>query len=489
MAVDYNTAVANLNSAPLDAATKAAALKSLNNAYGVGTPVGPNYGASAPTATAPKPVAPAASQPNTPAPAPSGGNTTVPYDQALAGLNSGGLKGNDLAMAKASLANAYGVGTPTGPNYGASAPAPQMGSNGALAGQVAGAMTGPIPSNALGSPYTSNGVLGQYQSMFDTYQKNQDALLAASTPTAEEMTARDEIRQTNTKLAQGIAKIGSQAIPTPLIGLQSEKLNTEIASVIKPLQDEVDSLVAARGVQVDALTRVLQASGESIQMFANIQKLTMPNVLGTQVNPNTGDVYAITQGPDGSISTNAVGNVGATAAAKSYTQSGIYQAGDGSEYFYGITPDGKIVNSQLQGAGGSPSQYGPGGGSSTVNAGLTPAKLNSGAAKAGVSVSQFKTMPADVQNFYANAPQANITAVNDVLAKVANGQTSPAQAKTWVASLGVPQTMKDYLNGKIGGTTATSASSGGFDILGFLGGAAKTVANTGLSAVGIPFQF
>lgn len=402
--------------------------------------------------------------------------STVPYETAVANLKAGGLTGASLDMAMASLANAYGVGTPSGANYGASAytPPAQVGTNGDLASNVSSAMNGgATPSHALSSSNSSKSVLGQYQSYFDQYQDYQKQLLSASMPTAEETDLSGQIRDLNTKLAQGVAKIGSQAIPTPLIGLQSQKLNENVATVIKPLQDELDTLVQTRSQKVDALTRVMQASADSIQMFAQIQKLTMPNVIGTQVNPQTGDVYTLTQDASGNVTMNTVGSVGSTVAQKDYTQSGTYQAGDGTQWFYGVSPDGKIYNTQLGGAGG-----GSGGTFSTT-------QTNNGAQNAGVDATTFGSLPYNVRNFFVNAPAGNIKSVNDTLKGVQNGTISNSSAKSWVANLGVPQDMKDYLNQRIDSSQPSSSGSGNFDLVSWLGGAASAIGNWAKGAIGI----
>jgi hypothetical protein len=104
--------------------------------------------------------------------------------------------------------------TPTAPS--AATPMPTVGSGGALASNVASALPSTIPSTALTGTMSSSDLLSKASGVYDQYKGYQDQLLAASQPSAQEQEASAQIRDLNTKLAQGIAKINSQAIPEPL---------------------------------------------------------------------------------------------------------------------------------------------------------------------------------------------------------------------------------------------------------------------------------
>lgn len=258
------------------------------------------------------------------------------------------------------------TGTPQNPVIGAGNPTGTPVATGPLLGnkQPTAAPTGAFGSdvqNAMGSGSSfPSSVLSNGQSTNALYQKAVDAyaqmqtyqsqILAASTPSEEENRLNDELDTLNQELEQGIVNIRGERIATPLIGQQSQKLQENYAFKIKPLQDRVNSLIKARSTQVDALTRVMQASSQNIQMLQNIQALSQPDVLGTNVNDQTGDVFAIVKSPDGNITMGKIGNVGSTNKAKSYTSTGTYQDGNGQQYFYGVLPNGTIENIQLAGA-------------------------------------------------------------------------------------------------------------------------------------------
>jgi hypothetical protein len=198
--------------------------------------------------------------------------------------------------------------------------------------------------------------------------------------------------------------------------LQGQKLQEQIASVVKPLQDELTGLIEQRSTRVDAITRVMQATPEMIQMLGNIQKLTMPNVLGTQVNQQTGDIYSITQGSDGQLQLTNVGNIGSNNTGKTYVQSGTYQAGDGTQYFFGVKPDGTVDNVQLQGAAGTPGHYGTnatgGGGGGGSTATFSTTQINKGAANAGLTIENFSQLDPNTQNWFINAYSGYKTSLN-----------------------------------------------------------------------------
>lgn len=232
---------------------------------------------------------------------------------------------------------------------------PQMGTGGEFQQAVSQATSsGTVPSDALASNNSTSELLSQMQALYNDYGKYTQELLKLSEPSAEEKALSDQIRQFTTQMEQGIVHIEGQAIPTPLIGLQSQKLKENYAFKIKPLQDQLDSLVESRSSRLDAITRVMQATPTMMAMLETMSKLSQPNVLGTQVNSQTGDVYAMVQNPNGTITTQKVGNIGAN---KTYQQTGTYQSADGSQYFWGLKPDGTIENIRLQGGANPQEKY------------------------------------------------------------------------------------------------------------------------------------
>ncbi|MGF6428224.1 hypothetical protein [Bradyrhizobium elkanii] len=90
---------------------------------------------------------------------------------------------------------------------------------------------------------------------------------------------------------------------------------------------------------------------------------------------------------------------------------------------------------------------------------LTPAKLASGAAKAGVTVDEFKQLDPLVQNFYANGG-ATLTASLKEIEKVSNGQESPDSVKSMIDQSNQPDAVKEYLKQEV--DSAAPADSGGF---------------------------
>lgn len=353
--------------------------------YASGPNAGKVYGSGAPSVPSP---APSISSVSTPNPSPSPVQTPSALSRYTFADKPGGMI--DILENGKSIA-------PTGPGFTAAyastlgyRPAtPVLGTGGELATAVDNSITSTVPSNVFASNTSPDSVVSRATDLYKTYQDTLAKLQTESQPSQQELDARAQIREVNTKLSQGLAKIRTEAIPQPLIGLQSDKLNEQIASILKPLQDEVNTMVEARGARVDAITRVLEATPEMLQMLGSIQALTKPEVLGTQVNDATGDVYSITQDQGtGTIVTTKVGNIGSNNTGKAYVQTGTYQAGDGRQYFYGVKSDGTIENVLLQGAGKAP-ENGPAGFKLTNT---QRSQLLSG----GFTVSDFPDLEADI---------------------------------------------------------------------------------------------
>lgn len=117
------------------------------------------------------------------------------------------------------------------------------------------------------------------------------------------------------------------------------------------LADALTAEVARRTTTTDGITKQMQFSKDNIALLQDLQKMTMPNLVGSpQVNEMTGEVTVFQQDPQtGRIVSSVVGNVG---ASKKYIQSGTYQDASGNQVFWGLGADGKIETKSLGGGKG-----------------------------------------------------------------------------------------------------------------------------------------
>lgn len=198
-------------------------------------------------------------------------------------------------------------------------------------------------NSALGTPKTSNDILSQ---IYQQYQGFQQQYLAAMQQSAAEQQAQAQLDALQQGTLQGQVNIEGQRIPTPLIGGQLDEFKKQIAFQQIPLEQKLKRLTTERQGKLDALKAQLGFSESALDIALQLQKMSKPDVVSTQVNKETGDVLVVSQNADGSFSTTNVGNVGAS-KEKNYTNTGTYRDSDNNEVFWGLTPDGKIETKVL----------------------------------------------------------------------------------------------------------------------------------------------
>lgn len=92
---------------------------------------------------------------------------------------------------------------------------------------------------------------------------------------------------------------------------------------------------------------------------------------------------------------------------------------------------------------------------------LTKSDIQTGATKAGVSVTEFTKLPADVQNYYANSPASKLKVIDDAISNVASGSEKADDVKKEIDQSSNPQSVKDYLKAQVD-AVAPKDSGGGF---------------------------
>lgn len=75
---------------------------------------------------------------------------------------------------------------------------------------------------------------------------------------------------------------------------------------------------------------------------------------------------------------------------------------------------------------------------------FTNTQLNSGSAKAGLTLEQFKTLDPDVQNFYVNATKDNVSDLQSAIAQVKSGDIDAEDAKKEIDALNLSTPVKEY---------------------------------------------
>lgn len=246
------------------------------------------------------------------------GNPGTPYPQQL--LQSLGLVPQDGTQTQAQM-NSGATG-----GQGGSAPMPPP--TPMNAGGAPTTVGSNFASGAMGAPSTQNDIVGKMWQQYLQYQKDFTSGMAKS---QEELNAEQQYDSAvqegdllNAKTSAAEAGIYDETIPTPLIGGQLSALRKEsavrqeiIAQKVKPLETKLKRLQEGRTSKMEALKAQLGFGEKALDIAMEMQKMSKPDVLGTKVNEETGDVYSFMQNADGSVSTQKIGNVGAKEVGKS----------------------------------------------------------------------------------------------------------------------------------------------------------------------------
>lgn len=202
-------------------------------------------------------------------------------------------------------------------------------------------------SSLLEGPRTSIDI----QQLLKDNKELQTRYLGTLTPSAEEKTLQDELLAI--KKQNQDAQMHPEAAGTPMSVVTASRSELAKEGALKESNKLTELQLAQnrRTSEGEGLAKAIAFTTENFNTLSQLQKLTKPDVLGTKVNDQTGDVYSYIQDPQtGALTTKMIGNVG---AGKQFQNTGTYTNSKGQEVFYGVTPDGKIEQSVLGSAKGT----------------------------------------------------------------------------------------------------------------------------------------
>lgn len=222
-----------------------------------------------------------------------------------------------------------------------------------LAAEAGNSSSGSAPTNftaPVDTPTKTTDIqpkgVSDVQRLRDEYQKR-------FAPSKAELAARDQLTRAEQALANVTAGQTARLAdlryynPEGVFGGGQATREGQISreSTLQAIQAQ-GGLSAAQS----AYDRLSQARQQELANFQTIQGLTAPEVLGTpSVNKSTGDVTAYIQNPDGTVSTQVIGNVGVDESFD--LQSVIRNEATGQAFAVGLQ-NGKVVTQPLDGTAG-----------------------------------------------------------------------------------------------------------------------------------------
>lgn len=272
---------------------------------------------------------------------------------------------NDFLKLGGSFASVQNLNQPTpslaksAPIYGAAAPVAATPAA-AQPATTPKSFSVPAPTSIPASSLQNNVSSSQLTSLIEGYKKTQDdnynrLLDYYKAPiSTEEQAAADSYRNITTQMDQTVLDTNNQIGAIGTQGILGSTANVQAADAERLANYKLSTLgiqqknalmalqnaQATRQQKFEAAQVLYNAARNNLQDTMSIYKATAPENIGTQVNPNTGDVYVITKNPlTGATDVQLAGNVG---AQKAFTSTDLKQGADGKWYFVGVTGDGQV---------------------------------------------------------------------------------------------------------------------------------------------------
>lgn len=183
----------------------------------------------------------------------------------------------------------------------------------------------------------------------------QEQLFASLTPSPEEQKLQADLAA---KRQEGTgAFVGAQEDIAGIEGRPSTMGFITGATAQRQKQFELQKMRIALEMQplVDRLNTLSQERGnvkEKAKLALELQQSTMPEVLKTEINEETGEIISVERDPfTGETTSKVVGNITPKPKGTKYVSTSQEVASDGSKIFTGITEDGTVVREVIAPAG------------------------------------------------------------------------------------------------------------------------------------------
>lgn len=180
-------------------------------------------------------------------------------------------------------------------------------------------------------------------------------ILESFNPTPEEtqleqelLSKRQQGRELEESLAQGREDESQKVVPLSVVTGRQASLERQAdlkrraaAITMQPLVDRLETLQKVRG-----------QTAEKAKIAIQLQQATLPEVLKTDINKDTGEIISVERDPlTGAVTSRVVGTVNVEGQPLDFASTSQEVAADGSKIFTGITKDGQVIRQVIAPAG------------------------------------------------------------------------------------------------------------------------------------------
>jgi len=170
-------------------------------------------------------------------------------------------------------------------------------------------------------------------------QARQQDFLQALQPTQAEIQLTQQINDLNQRARDAIDRAEQRLAPTFAITGEQAAIDRKATNERQGLAANLNALISQRQTRIDGLTSLMKFSKENMDTLINLQKLTMPDVLSTQTDKQTGEISVLSRDPQtGAITQKVVGRVTPEVAKMDFVKDGVItNKNTGEVTWYGVT--------------------------------------------------------------------------------------------------------------------------------------------------------
>lgn len=219
-------------------------------------------------------------------------------------------------------------------------------------GEISPDISSDVITSATSQPTSSFDLTSQINTYFEQQQKLQEDLLREQTIGNDRVTRAQQDLDTILSQERDLLDF-SEDRKVDIGTIRGEQAQTqrefsrrkEAATAVLQLE------VNRRAQKIDEITQVMEFNQDNLSMFQQLSESTRPDIIEADIDPATGEVYALIQDPmTGQVTQQVVGQVTPDLAASTgleFLAKGTYTNGSNQQVFWGVTPQGEIVQQIL----------------------------------------------------------------------------------------------------------------------------------------------
>lgn len=195
-----------------------------------------------------------------------------------------------------------------------------------------------------------NSLLTAQQGIFDAQNAFSDEIMSAQANLdeikAKRLQLQGDLKATTDFSEDRLVDIGTIRGEQAQAQRRAEGVDINLSIQEQRAINKLNSYIALRGQQIDSATKAYEFNKDTLNLMQSMAESSRPDVISTQIDPTTGYILATVQNPDGTVTTQKVGEVTPEVAEMDFLTTNYWEA-NGRRMFYGIRNDGTTITQDI----------------------------------------------------------------------------------------------------------------------------------------------